>query len=177
MAGPGRTARELTQSPCGFVTASVPAVRKDDTALCLLLLPAVLEELPYAERLKELLRAPSVAAIEPPRWRRRTGDSIAATQARRLTKKLPGTPRVAVVFHPRQYRLGRALIGRHMECELWYGPAESSYAGDEELEELDMLARQRAALVFDPHPKPGEPAFRSNASLWDRLEELNLARR
>lgn len=155
---------------------SVRGVAKDDTALCLLLLPGVLEELPYAERLHELLRAPGVVAVEPPRWRRRTGDAVASTQARRLIKRLPGKPRVAIVFHPVQYRLARALIGRQSECELWYGPAEDSH-DDEQLAELDMLARQRAAYVFSPAVEPGEPAFRLNAPLWDRLEALRVARR
>jgi hypothetical protein len=149
----------------------------DDTELCLLLLPGVLEELPYDERLRELLRAPAVVAVEPARWSgRRTGDAVAATQARRLTKKLPGTPRVTVVFHPAQYRLARALLGRHPGCELWYGPAAERFE-ERQLHELHALARQRAALTFSPHPVEGEPAFRLNAPLWDRLEELRVARR
>lgn len=154
------------------------ARRDDTTALCLLLLPGVLEELPYAQRLRELLRAPAVVAVEPARLSaRRTGDSVAATQARRLTKKLDGKPRVVVVFHPAQYRLARALIGHHTECELWYGPVEASFDDDERLAELDMLARERATLMFSPHGEAGEPAFRQNGALWDRLEELNVARR
>lgn len=157
------------------MTGSVSRVAKDTTPLCLLLLPAVLEELPYADRLRELLRSPAVVAVEPARWSaRRTGDGIAATQARRLKKKLPGVPRVAVVFDPAQYRLARALIAHNVECELWYGPA---LPAPPEHEELDLLARERATLVFAPHHEPGEPAFRQNAPLWDRLEELRVARR
>ena len=46
------------------------------------------------------------------------GDGLAATQARRL--KLPGVPRVIVIFHPLQYPLARGLIARHPDAELWY---------------------------------------------------------
>jgi hypothetical protein len=149
----------------------------DDTPLCLLLLAGVLEDLPYAERLRELLRAPGVVAVEPARVNRRaTGDMVAATQARRLTKKLPGQPRVTVVFHPAQYLLARALIGRNRECELWYGPADGAYDTDR-LRELDLLARERAELEFSPHAQNGLPAFQQNTDLWDRLEQLRIARR
>ena len=169
-------ARDSARLCAALVTASVRSVL-DENVLCLLLLPGVLEELPYAERLRELLRAPTVVAVEPARisaWR--SGDAIAATPARRLTKKLPGPPRVLVVFHPVQYRLARALLARHRECELWYGPQDDRFE-DERHAELDLLARERAALVFAPHAPPGEPAFRQNAELWDRLEELRVARR
>jgi hypothetical protein len=169
-------ARESAQFRHEDVTASVRPVAKETTPLCLLLLPGVLEDLSYAERLRELLRSPAVVAVEPPRWGRRTGDGIAVTQARRLTKKLPGVPRVAIVFHPAQYRLARALIGRNAGCELWYGPAETAFADPLDAEH-DTLARQRAALLFSSGHDPAEPAFRANAELWDRLEELQVARR
>ena len=35
--------------------------------LCLLLLPAKVEDLPYRERVEDLMRAPGTAAIEPAR--------------------------------------------------------------------------------------------------------------
>jgi hypothetical protein len=83
---------------------------------------------------------------------------------------------VAVVFDPAQYRLARALIARHAGCELWYGPAQTSF-DDPRLAELHDLAVQRATLEFVPHHAAGEPAFRQNAPLWDRLEELTVAQR
>jgi hypothetical protein len=148
-----------------------------DTPLCLLLLPGVLEELPFASRGQDLLRAPAVVAVEPGRVApRRVGDALAATQARRLAKKLPGKPRVVVIVGTDQYVLARALIGRHDGCELWYGRTPDRSTGRDE--ELDRLAAERAVLVFDPAPPgPGRAAHDSNSPLWDRLEELRVARR
>jgi hypothetical protein len=152
--------------------------RDQTTPLCLLLLPGVLEDLPFAARGRDLLRAPAVVAVEPARVAaRRGGDALAATQARRLGKRLPGTPRVVVVLDPDQYGLARALIGRHEACELWYG-GRVAPGDDERRVEHHRLATQRAVLTFDPGaPDAGEPAHRSNDPLWTRLEELGIARR
>jgi hypothetical protein len=149
----------------------------DSTRLCVLLLPGVLEELPFAERARDLLRSPAVVAVEPARIGvRRGGDLLAATQARRLRKHLPGVPHAVVVLDPRQYLLARALLARNPDCELWYGRATEPT--DDRARELDTLASQRAALVFDPGaPQPDQMPFRANAELWDRLEERGIARR
>lgn len=140
--------------------------------MCLLLLPGVLEELPFRARGEDLLRAPYVAAVEPPRVSlRRAGDAVAVKQAQRLSRRLPGTPRLLVVLDAGQYRLARALVARHPGCELWYGPDPGASG------ELHDLALQRAERTFDPAGVPGTSAFRQNAELWDRLEELGIARR
>lgn len=148
------------------------------TPLCLLLLPGVLEQSPFASRAEDLRRAPGVAVVEPARiGARRAGDRVAATQARRLGKKLPGAPRVVVVLHPLQYRLARALIARYQQCELWYAPGGAAFPPGA-LADLDALARERSAFGFDPSPPgPGEVAFQQNAALWERLEQLGIARR
>ncbi len=148
--------------------------------LCLLLLPRALEEYPEADQARDLLRAPNVIAIEPARMSygafarlpETLADALASTQSRRLTRQLPGEPRVVVVFEPLQYRLARAIVGRHEGCELWYGAAD---AGSEPV--LHDLAVARAALRFSWPGPAGEAAFRSNALLWDRLEQLGIARR
>lgn len=148
------------------------------TPLCLLLLPGTLEESFFASRAEDLRRSPGVAVVEPARvGARRGGDRVAVTQARRLSKKLPGVPRVVVVLHPLQYRLARALIARHAGCELWYAPGDASFEAGTPAD-LDALARERAAFSFDPSPPgPGEAAFQCNAPLWERLEGLGIARR
>jgi hypothetical protein len=147
------------------------------TPLCLLLLPAVLEELPFGGRAQDLLRAPAVVAVEPGRVRgRRLADAVAATQARRLAKKLTGTPRVVAILHPEQYPLARAIIGRSPGCELWYGPTADP--GDDALADLHRLADERAVLGFDPAPPgPGQGVHQANEALWSRLEALGVARR
>jgi hypothetical protein len=143
--------------------------------LCLLLLPGVLEEGAFARRGQDLMRSPEVVAIEPARRTiRRGADALAATQARRLDKRLPGVPRVVVVLDPRQYRLARAIIGRHRECELWYATAPTEPAG--EAAELHELALARAAMTFDAADHPDQAAFQHNAPLWARLEELGIVR-
>ena len=93
-------------------------------------------------------------------------DGLAATQARRL--KLPGVPRVIVIFHPLQYPLARGLIARHPDAELWYwrwDRYEAAYDAH--------AAPARAARR--PAPRR-EPARRVNIVVSDALGEL-LARR
>ena len=138
--------------------------------LCLLLLPAPLEAFALRERAEELLTAPGVAALDPPRLSyagaARLGeafaDGLAAVQARRM--RLPGIPRALVVFAPLQYPLARALTGVHLDAELWYGPLEVPESGRER--ELHELAAERAALHFEPggDTKP----------LWERMEALGI---
>lgn len=137
------------------------------------MLPGVLEELEFAERGRDLLRAPGVVAIEPARWRPR-GEIAAANLSRRLSKRLPGRTRVVIVLHPGEYLLGRALVARGEDAELWYGPEQERYEG-RRLAELDALARRRAALVFSPARSPEQAAFQDNAALWERLEALRVA--
>lgn len=116
--------------------------------LAVLLLPATLEEFELAAHARDLLSIPRVLALEPgrfrtPRWLR---DTVPLRTARRL--KLPGEPRVLVLYHPGQYRLARALCARYQAAELWYlrpDPAQVLAAGaGDELPELDRLAAERA---------------------------------
>jgi hypothetical protein len=137
----------------------------EDRRLCLLLLPGPLEDADFARRAQDLLRAPAVVALEPGR---RPPGFLADRVARRVSRRLPGAPAVLVLIGPRQYRLARALAARHPGCELWYGPGD----GDD-----DGLARERAALTFDPTDRGDAAAFELNAELWNRLEELGIARR
>jgi hypothetical protein len=137
----------------------------DDALLCLLLLDGVLEDVPFERRARDLMRARAVVALEPSR---RSAGFLAGGVARRVSKRLPGMPRVLVLVGPRQYPLARALIARHPGCELWYAPGPGTD---------DDLARQRAALLFDAADRPAAAAFQANAELWDRLEELGIAAR
>lgn len=141
---------------CGYVSV-VP----DGDPLCVLLLPGVLEEVGFARRGQDLLRAPNVVAVEPAR---RAPGILADRVGRRLSKRLPGPPRVIVAFREQEYGLARALLAHHPDCELWY-------AGDEK------VPRERAAFVFDPADDPGEAPFQANAELWERLEALGIASR
>jgi hypothetical protein len=129
--------------------------------LALLLLPRTLDEFILRDQAEDLLRAPGVVAVEAPRIRYGVlgrlpdwlGSAIALRQAKRL--KLPGVPRVVVIFHPFSYPLARALLDRYQGAELWYGRwdrYEEAYDADgrtkERLEELHRLAAQRSALTF-----------------------------
>ena len=144
-----------------------------DRPLCLLLLPTALEAFALRERAEDLLTAPGVAAVDPPRLSyrgaARLGESVAdgltMVQARRM--RLPGIPRALVVFDPLQYPLARALINVHPDAELWYGPMREAGSDGE----LDALARERAAMRFEAVL---EPAYEANLPLWERMEKLGI---
>ncbi len=97
-----------------------------------LLLPRELERFILREQAEDLLRAPHVVAVDPPRvpygifgrmpefMVRRVG----ARQARRLVRTLRrnlGEPRAIVIFHPLQEPLGRSMLALCPGAELWYG--------------------------------------------------------
>lgn len=94
--------------------------------LCLLLLPAALEDFILGETARDLLRAPRVVALEPPRVPYgafgRMPDPLARVLALRQAKRLRklGDVRVVIVFHPLQAYLAEALLARHGGSELWY---------------------------------------------------------
>jgi hypothetical protein len=146
-----------------------------DRPLCVLLLPAPLEAFALRERAEDLLSAPGVAAVDPPRLSysaaARLGesfaDALAVVQARRM--RLPGRPRALVVFDPLQYPLARALAGVHPDAELWYGPIAVP-DGDRE-RALHELAAERAVLRFEP---TDAPAHAANLPLWERMEALGI---
>src|SRR3954462_5287627 len=125
--------------------------------IAVLLLPRELESFILRDQAEDLLSAPGVVAVEPARipygaYLRMPGsvtDGLAATQARRL--RLPGEPRVIVIFHPLQYPLARGLIAQHPDAELWYwrwDRYELAYAASARqrarLEELHLAATFRA---------------------------------
>jgi hypothetical protein len=148
---------------------------REERPLCLLLLPAPLERCAVRERAEDLLTAPGVAAVDPPRISYASmarlseafADGIAAVQARRM--RLPGHPRAMVVFHPYQYPLARAIRSAHPDAELWYGPYVDP-AGDRE-KELNARAFERADLRFR---HTDAPAYEQNLPLWARMEALGI---
>jgi len=158
--------------------------------LAVLLLPTRLEEFALADQARDLLRAPRIVALEPPRvsWARlaRLPAPMAARTALRQAKrlKLPGSARVVIIYDPLQTMMGLGLLARHDEAELWYVHAgRERTVADPKLElrigELDELARERAALEISLEelaPLPPERTwFEANELLWDRLEELEIA--
>jgi hypothetical protein len=146
-----------------------------DRPLCVLLLPAPLEAFELRERVEDLLTAPGVAAVDPPRLSytaaARLGESVAdglaVVQARRM--RLPGHPRALVVFDPLQYPLARAIAGLHPDVELWYGPSREPASERERA--LHELAAGRASLRFE---RSGGPAHTQNLLLWERMEALGI---
>jgi hypothetical protein len=172
-----RSARHLPRRRGGIFSfgriAEEAELFGQDRPLCLLQLPAPLEAFALRERAEDLLTAPGVAAVDPPRlsWRgaARLGESVAdgltMVQARRM--RLPGIPRALVVFDPLQYPLARALINLYPDAELWYGPTREPGSDSE----LDALARERAAMRFEAAPGP---AYEANLPLWERMEALGI---
>jgi hypothetical protein len=145
-----------------------------DDPLALLLLPVPLEQFAHEPHARDLLRAPRVLALEPPRmsWRRiaKLPDSLAlgvgVRQAKRL--KLPGTVRVVVLYDALQLPLAQGLQLRFAEAELWRAQSVQE-------------ATAQAAWSFDPDDAaglgdaPGTDAFDRNEPLWERLEALGVA--
>ena len=172
-----RTARHLPRRRGGVFgwgrIAEQAELLGQDRPLCVLLLPAPLEAFALRERAEDLLSAPGVAAVDPPRLSyrgaARLGESVAdgltIVQARRM--RLPGHPRALVVFDPLQYPLARALINLHPDAELWYGPLRGP--GSER--ELHELARERSAMRFEAVEGP---AHEANRPLWERMEALGI---
>lgn len=90
----------------------------DDAApLCLLLLDGILEEVPFGPRAQELNRAAGVVVIEP--GRRPPPALLVGRVARRLVRRLPGTPRMIVLVGDAQRHLALALHSEHPGSELW----------------------------------------------------------
>jgi hypothetical protein len=159
----------------GRTAEEVETLFREERPLCVLLLAAPLEVFELRERAEDLLTAPGVAAVDPPRLSytgaARLGeafaDALAAVQARRM--RLPGIPRALVVFDPLQYPLARSLVGLHPDAEIWYGPAGEPEG--ERLSMLDTLARERAAMQFE---RSDAPAHAQNLPLWERMERLGI---
>ncbi len=141
------------------IAAEAESAGREPPPIGVLLLPRTLEQFILRDQAEDLLTAPGMFAIEPARVSygaqlrlpAAVGDGLAATQARRL--KLPGVPRVIVIFHPLQYPLARGLIAQHPDAELWYwrwDRYEAAYDATRRqrnrLEELHLAASLRAAV-------------------------------
>jgi len=143
----------------------VSASQASRPPVCVLLLPRTLESFIQREQAEDLLRAPGVIAVDPPRLRfgavarmpEALGNAVAARQARRLLREVrrQGEPRVFVIFHPVQYPLARALLADCPGAELWYSRwdryelAYDAGAGTRaRLAELHELAASRAAITY-----------------------------
>lgn len=160
--------------------------------LAVLLLPQRLEEFALADHARDLLRAPRIVALEPPRvpWSRLAGLPAGFAlrtgmrQAKRL--KLPGEVKVVILYDPMQALLALGLLARNPGAQLWYlrggAPGEQADRPGRlrtRIEELEHLVRRRADLELatgDLAPLPPERSwFDANELLWDRLEELDIA--
>jgi hypothetical protein len=103
-------------------------------------------------------------------------DVAAVRQAKRL--RLPGIPRLLVLYHPLQYPLARALCARYEQSELWYVRPDADSLRDEpgsarqEQLELDDLAQSRATRIVVSGTT--EVLAAQTASLRDRLSELGI---
>ena len=132
-----------------------------DRPLALLLIPRTLDSFILRDQAEDLLRAPEVIALDAPRppygavgrLPAPLAARVATAQAARL--RLPGRPRVVVIFHPFQLPLAEAVLARQPGAELWYGRwdrYERAYdAGPRtrrRLEALHERAARRAALTF-----------------------------
>jgi hypothetical protein len=152
-------------------------VQEKREPLGLLILPVTLEAFALAEPARRLLAVPRVLALEPPRMEppRLLRHSAPFRQAKRL--KLPGEPRVVVLFDPGQYPLARAVCARFTGAELWYvrpEPDQRAPAADPraDLDEYDALASERAGLG---HVLRWEDTLeRRDESLWGSLRELGV---
>lgn len=133
--------------------------------VCLLLLPRPLDSLLLRDQAEDLLSAPGVVAVDPPRvpygsmlrmppW---LAARVARRQAMRIARAVDDHgDRVAAVtiFHPVQAPTARALQLR-TGCELWYGRwdrYEEAYDADartrERLRALHTLAAENSSLTF-----------------------------
>lgn len=142
---------------------------EEQEPLGVLLLPGKLEDIPFAERARDLLSIPRVVALEPPRIRlsRFLRENASGRQATRL--KFPGRPRLLVLYDPAQYPLARALCARYPDAELWYVPparGELEAAGPGSLDS-DALAAERATRVL-------EDGLADPGPLRERLTELGV---
>jgi hypothetical protein len=159
----------------GRFAAAESQLFEDERPLGVMLLPVALERFELRERAEDLLSAPGVVAVDPPklsygavaRVSDTVADSLATVQARRM--RLPGYPRVLIVFAPDQYPLARSLRDLHPDAELWYGPPGEP--DDERRRQLHEHAIERATWQFD---HPGGPAHTQNLPLWERLERLGI---
>jgi hypothetical protein len=162
------------------------ASRLQDQPLCVLLLPAPLEQIAERDRLDDLLTGPGVVAVDPARISYRALSrlpeaihaGVAAGQARRLG--LPGVPRIIVLFNGLQYPLARSLLAENPAAELWLAdpvqaPHDVSVRLAGKIADFAGMATMRAELRFPWPGDPSVPARVRNGELWDRIEEREVA--
>jgi hypothetical protein len=134
--------------------------------IALLLLPRTVDSFILYDQGQDLLRSQGVVAIEAPtisygvlgRLPDAVARFVAAGQVQRL--RPPGDPVAAMIFHPFQYPLARAVRRRWPRCELWYGLFDRTPAAPDagartrrRLEELHAAAAREADLVFAVSPR------------------------
>lgn len=139
--------------------------------LAVLLLPEPYDDLEPEHPARDLERAVTTVAVDPPRLSyalhsrlpAELGDALATIQARRLLRALDDELGAVVLFDPRGYPLARGLLAL-AECELWYARGRPAPEGSERLRRrlraLDEQARARAALRFT-----------TTDPLWERMAE------
>ncbi len=165
-----------------------PAGPQEDP-LVVLLLPRRLEAFELREHAEDLLEAPGVIAVDPAplsygavgRLPRPLTAGLAAAQAGRLLRALPGRPRAVTIFHPFQLPLAEALLDRAADTELWYWHS-GRHEGDAgararaRLGDLHDRAEQRSDLTFAASHAPGgeQPARAVNRPLFERMEALGV---
>lgn len=143
--------------------------------IAVLLLPRTLEQFILREQAEDLLRAPGVVAVEPGRLPfgvfgrvpERTAQRIAASQARRLVRGLPGRAVAVVLFHPLQWPLAREIVALSPRCEVWYGRwdrFEHAYDASEGL-------RARLAAYHEEAASASALTFAASAKLASLEEE------
>ena len=146
-----------------------------DAPLVVLLLPRPLESFILREQAEDLLRAPGVVAVDPARlpygavgrMPSLTGAAVAAAQARRLARALPGVPRAIVMFHPFQLPLADALIDRFPKAELWYGRWDRY----EEAHDAGPRTRERLRRLHDQAGRRSDLTFVASEALGDLERE------
>ncbi|MBV9164945.1 MAG: hypothetical protein JO342_02215 [Solirubrobacterales bacterium] len=144
----------------------------------MLLLPRRLEQFELQDHARGLLQIPRVVALEPGRVRTPSfmRDVAAMRQAKKV--RLPGIPRLIVLYHPMQYQLARALGARYEQSELWYVRPDPDSLRDEpgcprqEQLDFDVAAQERATRVVVSGTD--EVLAAQTASLRDRLSELGV---
>jgi hypothetical protein len=121
-------------------------------------------------------------------------DGLAGGAARRM--RLPGFPRVLVIFHPLQYPLARGLIATNEGAELWYWRHTELVLSGSRLrrarqEELHLAASLRAELIVVGSEDLREDVLASgardpllleatddphadNRPLWERMEARGI---
>ena len=150
----------------GRIAEDIEDLFREERPLCVLLLPAPLEEFELRERAEDLLTAPGVAAVDPPRLSyggaARLGEAFADAHhrpCRRAGCACRGS-RARWSSSTRSSTRSRARCADvHPDAELWYGPAGEPEG--ERVRTLHALARERAAHGFERSDAPrahAEPA-------------------